>query len=169
VSAFASWVIVESLRGEIGFPSSVFALDAVFAFVLVGGARLAFRSLVEWRSGRPGEGEVSRVLVVGAGRVGRSFAREIRETRGRRIVGFLDDNPSLRGRRIAGQRVLGSLAEVERALELSAATEVVVTIPDVPRERLELLGGGCAKAGVPCTVMRRQMETVLESAGATAE
>jgi len=169
VSAFVAWFIVESMQGAIGFPASVFALDAVFAFVLVGGSRLAFRGLVEWRGGRTPDGDVTRMLVVGAGRVGRSFAREVHETPGRRIVGFLDDNPSLRGRRIAGQRVLGSLAEVERAVELSGATEVVVTIADAPQERLELLGAGCTSAGVTCTVMRRRMETVLESAGATAE
>jgi FlaA1/EpsC-like NDP-sugar epimerase len=109
------------------------------------------------------------MLVVGAGRLGRSFAREVRETPGQRIVGFLDDNPSLRGRRIAGQRVLGSLGDVERAITLTGATEVMVTIADAPKERLELLGTGCAKAGVTCTVMRRRVETVLESAGATAE
>jgi UDP-GlcNAc:undecaprenyl-phosphate GlcNAc-1-phosphate transferase len=169
VSAVLSWLIVSSLRGEIGFPPSVFALDAVFAFVLVGGSRLAFRGLVEWRGGRSRGGDLSRVLVVGAGRLGRSFAREARETPGQRIVGFLDDNPSLRGRRIAGQRVLGSLAEVERAISVSGATDVVVTIADAPQERIELVGAGCTRAGVTCTVMRREMETVLESAGAAAE
>jgi len=169
VSAVLSWLIVVSIRGAIGFPASVFALDAVFAFVLVGGSRLAFRGLVEWRGGRSVEGDVSRVLVVGAGTLGRSFAREVRETPGQRIVGFVDDNPTLRGRRIAGQRVLGPLAEVERAVAESGATEVVVTIEDVSAERLELVGAGCTRAGVPCTVMRRRMEPVLESAGATAE
>jgi UDP-GlcNAc:undecaprenyl-phosphate GlcNAc-1-phosphate transferase len=169
VSAVLSWLIVASIRGPVGFPTSVFALDATFAFVLVGGSRLAFRGLVEWHGGRLNEGDGSRMLVVGAGRLGRSFAREVRETPGQRIVGFLDDNPSLRGRRIAGQRVLGSLGDVERAITLTGATEVMVTIADAPKERLELLGTGCAKAGVTCTVMRRRVETVLESAGATAE
>ena len=164
VSAVLSWLIVASIRGAIGFPASVFALDAVFAFVLVGGSRLAFRGFVEWRGGRSVEGDLSRVLVVGAGTLGRSFAREVRETPGQRIVGFVDDNPTLRGRRIAGQRVLGPLAEVERAVAESGATEVVVTIEDVSAERLELVGAGCTRAGVPCTVMRRRMEPVLESA-----
>ena len=61
-----------------------------------------------------------------------------------RIVGFLDDNPALRGRRIAGQRVLGPLAEAERVIAQSAATEVVVTIADAPHERLAQLGAACA-------------------------
>jgi len=159
LSAFLSWVIVSSLRGgRIGFPWSVFALDAIFATVLVGGARLAFRALVEWRDAGGREQVSSRILVVGAGPLGRSFAREARETAGVRIVGFLDDNPALRGRRIAGQRVLGPLREIERAVRQTNATEVVVTIADAPRDRLVQLSSDCAGAGVTCTLMSRRME-----------
>ena len=46
------------------------------------------------RAGRHhGRDGARRVLIVGAGRSGRSLARELRETPGMRVVGFLDDNP----------------------------------------------------------------------------
>jgi FlaA1/EpsC-like NDP-sugar epimerase len=158
VSGFLAWFIAVALRGSIAFPSSVFALDAVFAIVLVSGARLGFRSLVEWQDGRRVQTTPSRVLIVGAGRLGRSFAQEVRETPGRGVVGFLDDNPALRGRRIAGQRVLGALSEANRVLQQSAATEVVVTIADAPQDRLGDLNKACTNAGVSCTIMHRRME-----------
>ena len=160
VSAVASWAIVVSIRGSSGFPSSVFVLDAIFATVLVGGARLAFRVLVEWRDGGRAQTEGSRVLIVGAGRVGRSFAREARETPGTRIVGFLDDNLLLRGRRIAGQRVLGSLSEADRAIVQSAATDLVITITSLPPDRLAQLSMACESADVTCSLMHRSMEVV---------
>ena len=49
-----------------------------------------------------------RVLIVGAGRTGRSLLRELRETPGERVVGFVDDDPALRGRRLSGIRVTGN-------------------------------------------------------------
>jgi UDP-GlcNAc:undecaprenyl-phosphate GlcNAc-1-phosphate transferase len=157
-SAVVAWFVASKVRDPLAFPSSVFALDAVFATMLVGGARLAFRALVEWQDDGRRQPVTDRVLVVGAGRTGRSFAHEVRETPGKRAVGYLDDNPALRGRRIAGQRVLGPLVEIERALTQSAATEVVVTIPNAARNRLEMIGAVCAEAGVTCTVMHRTME-----------
>ena len=38
-------------------------------------------------------------VIVGAGRTGRSLMRELRETAGERVLGFVDDNPRLRRRR----------------------------------------------------------------------
>ena len=102
---------------------------------------------------RQGPAEVSRVIIVGAGVLGRSFAREARETPGMRIVGFLDDNISLRGRRIAGQRVLGSLSEADRAIAQSSATDVVVTIASLPPDRLAQLSAACEIAEVTCSLM----------------
>jgi UDP-GlcNAc:undecaprenyl-phosphate GlcNAc-1-phosphate transferase len=169
VSACLSWAIVDSIRGSNVLPLSVFLLDAIFATVLVGGARLGFRAVIEWRDGGRSEPTTSRVLIVGAGRLGRSYAREARETPGLRIVGYLDDNPALRGRRIAGQRVLGPLTEIERVLLQTDASEVIVTIADAPHERLAPLGAACADAGVTCTLMSRRLEPLARTTEVAAE
>ena len=102
-------------------------------------------------------------------RLGRSYAREARETPGLRIIGFLDDNPALRGRRIAGQRVLGPLNEIERVLSQTDASEVIVTIADAPPERLAPLGAACADAGVTCTLMSRRLEPLARTTEVAAE
>ena len=169
VSAVLSWAIVSVLRGSSGFPPSVFLLDAIFATLLVGGSRLAFRLWVERSDGAMAGVEASRVLIVGAGRFGRSFAREARETPAMRVVGFVDDNPSLRGRRIAGSRVLGRLDEIERAIEQSEPTEVVVTIAGAPADRLAIVTAVCSKTRVPCSLMHRHLEAVLLPTEVTAE
>ena len=106
LSALVSWGITSVLRGSQSLPVSVFVLDAIFCTVLVGGSRLAFRLWVE-RADHAAVGDGGRVLIVGAGRSGRSYAREVRETPGQRVVGFLDDNPAIQSRRISGFRVRG--------------------------------------------------------------
>ena len=73
-----------------------------------------------------------------------------------RVVGFLDDNPRLLRRRVQGVPVLGPLDETGTAIETSRADEVVVTIPEAPADRLDLVIQACAKAGVPQRVFRER-------------
>jgi FlaA1/EpsC-like NDP-sugar epimerase len=109
------------------------------------------------------------VLVVGAGRGGRSLARELRESPGARVVGFLDDNPRVRRRRVASVTVLGFLDEAEQVLETLSVHEVLVTIPDAPAERVHVVVAACAAAGVECRFVRRELAPAPSPAEVTAE
>src|SRR3954453_22279161 len=75
------------------FPRAVFVLDALFCIVLVGASRFAERSLFRVLLVLRGRTERHRALVVGAGRAGRSLLRELNETPGEQVVGFVDDDP----------------------------------------------------------------------------
>jgi UDP-GlcNAc:undecaprenyl-phosphate GlcNAc-1-phosphate transferase len=149
--------IVAALRPLDTFPLEIFLVDAVLCALLVAGSRLALRLLPE--PGTRGEREPRRrVLIVGAGRSGRALARELAETPDRRVVGFLDDNPMVRRRRVVGVKVLGGLAEAESHLRVTRPDEVLVTIPAIDPERLETLVGACESHGVACRVVRREIE-----------
>ena len=99
-----------------------------------------------------------RTLIVGAGRTGRSLMRELRETAGERVVGFVDDNPHLRRRSVQGVKVLGTTAELERVLARSHPDIVLVTIPDAQRETLDAIVDACTTAGVACRFVRRELD-----------
>ncbi len=99
-----------------------------------------------------------RSLVVGAGRTGRSLMRELRETAGERVVGFVDDNPRLRRRRVHGVPVLGATTELPRIIERTKPNIVLVTIPNAARERLDAIVDACADAGVTCHFVRREID-----------
>jgi UDP-GlcNAc:undecaprenyl-phosphate/decaprenyl-phosphate GlcNAc-1-phosphate transferase len=164
-SSIAAYVILVALRPIGTFPAvEIFVIDAILCTLLVGASRLALRLLPETVVGR---GERKRVLVVGAGRAGRSLARELREDRGVRVIGFLDDNPRVRRRRILGVSVVGSLDEADRAIANTRADEVLVSIPGARRERLDLVTGAAESAGVPCRLVRRHVE--LSAATETVE
>ena len=135
------------------FPHEVFLVDGLLCLVLVGASRLTLR-LLPRRAARSGEQQ--RVLLVGAGRTGRSMARELQETAGTRVVGFVDDNPNVRRRRIQCVTVAGGLTEIARWIEATRADEVVVTIPAADPARLETVVAACASAGIPCRVVRRE-------------
>ena len=155
-SAIVAYLILVALRPIGSFPAvEIFVIDAILCTLLVGASRLALRLLPETVGRR---GERKRVLVVGAGRAGRSLARELREGRDARVVGFLDDNPRVRRRRILGVSVLGSLDEADRAIASTGADEVLVSIPGAPQERLELVTSAADAAGLPCRLVRRHVE-----------
>jgi UDP-GlcNAc:undecaprenyl-phosphate GlcNAc-1-phosphate transferase len=135
------------------FPHEIFFIDPFLCLCLVGASRLALRILPRIAARTP---DRNRVLLVGAGRAGRSLARELNETPGERVVGFLDDNARLRRRRVLGVTVLGGLEDAERTIVSARPDEVLVTIPDAPTERLQLVIAGCSATGVECRFVRRE-------------
>jgi len=137
------------------FSRSFFLIDAVFAATLIAASRFGQRALVA----RPMRmGAQRRSLIVGAGRTGRSLMRELRETPGERVVGFVDDNPRLRRRRLHGIPVVGGTHELPALLARHEADILFVTIPDAPRERLDAVVAACADADVVCRFVRREID-----------
>jgi UDP-GlcNAc:undecaprenyl-phosphate GlcNAc-1-phosphate transferase len=141
-----------------GFPRSIFVIDAVICTVLIGASRFWERAAARALSAVVGRRTRHRTLIVGAGRAGRSLLRELRETPGEHVVGFIDDDARLRGKRLQGVPVLGGAHELERILSSTDPETVLVTIPDAPRERLDLVVEGCARAQVPCRFVRRETD-----------
>jgi len=155
-SSVAAGLILVALRPIGSFPAvEIFFLDAVLCTLLVGASRLALRLLPEARGRRLSR---RRVLIAGAGRAGRTLVRELRESHEAQAVGFLDDNPRVRRRRILGISVVGSLDEADRAIASTRAEEVLVTIPDAPSDRLDAVVRAAEDAGVPCQIVRRNVE-----------
>ncbi|MFO7571263.1 MAG: hypothetical protein R6W48_01500, partial [Gaiellaceae bacterium] len=155
VGAVLTYLVVIALQPIGSFPLfEVLVVEAVLCTLLVGASRLALRLLPEMRDRRG----LERTLVVGAGRAGRGLVRELRESREGIAIGFLDDNPRIRRRRILGVSVVGSLDEAERAIASTRADEVLITIPDAPAERLELVVHAAEAAGVSCRIVRRTTE-----------
>ena len=140
------------------FPASIYIVDAVFCIALLGASRFGERALFH-ALGRLRDRDVRRrTLIVGAGRSGRSLLRELRETPGTHVVGFVDDDPRLRRRRMQGVPVFGGLADIERVLAETRPDVVLVTIPKAPRERLDAVVSGCEGADVPCRFVRRELD-----------
>jgi UDP-GlcNAc:undecaprenyl-phosphate/decaprenyl-phosphate GlcNAc-1-phosphate transferase len=158
VSEVVAYLILDATQVWGAFPRSIFIIDALVCTVLVGASRFWERAFVRAVSSLTGRGDRRRTLIVGAGRGGRSLLRELRETRGEQVVGFIDDDQRLARRRLQGVPVLGGLLEIESILAKVRPDTVLVTIPDAPRERLSLVIDACALAEVPCRFVRRETD-----------
>jgi len=98
--------------------------------------------------------DVSRVLVYGAGLRYRSFRRELVRTTAandRMIVGLLDDDITIRGKRIGGMRVLGTIHEAGRIINEVNADAVVIAC-DISDEWLGIVRQILAPTGVKITL-----------------
>jgi len=116
-------------------------------------ARLLFRLLdyVHQRAGNGGPGaHVRRAVIVGAGRGGELALREMLANPGLGFlpVGFLDDNPQIRGVEVHGLPVLGATAELDRTLAARQLQDVVVSTRKLDRARLDGIAAACRRHGV---------------------
>ncbi|MGH2940172.1 MAG: polysaccharide biosynthesis protein [Solirubrobacterales bacterium] len=115
-------------------PRSVEVIDFMLTLILIAGARLLVRLIVE----RPSKGDrvpKHEVLVVGAGKGGQMVVRELRlnPALGGTAIGFVDDDPRKRGMRMnGGVKVLGSTDEIAPILDETDPDEVIIAIPSAP-------------------------------------
>ncbi len=141
-------------------PRSVIILDLILACGLLGGARLARRSLAE-RPGRRVRGRNERqLLVVGAGSGGQMVVRELKlnPNLGARAIGFVDDDPRKRGMRTEGLKVLGTTDEIGEILDRFTPDEVVIAIPSAPGVLRGKVVAECRERDIPV----RTLPTVFE-------
>jgi exopolysaccharide biosynthesis polyprenyl glycosylphosphotransferase len=107
----------------------LFIEAGVIAIILLGGSRLAHKQIL--RAFRARGIGVDRVIIAGAGEIGRTVMRTIvaRPQLGYQIVGFVDDDPE-KGRSNLGRlKALGPISNLPELIEQEAVDEVIITLP----------------------------------------
>jgi FlaA1/EpsC-like NDP-sugar epimerase len=114
-------------------PRSVAVMDFLLTLMLITGARLAVRLIVE-RPSHSSRLPKREALVIGAGSGGQMVVRELQLNPdiGVSAIGFVDDDPRKRGMRMLGLKVLGSTKQIEAILDETRPDEVVIAIPSAP-------------------------------------
>jgi UDP-GlcNAc:undecaprenyl-phosphate GlcNAc-1-phosphate transferase len=169
VSEAATFLFIWATVPWNGFPRGIFAVDIFLCSFLIGVSRFWERGIAHLLRTLV-RGDQERTMIVGAGRSGRSLLRELRETRGSRVIAFLDDDPELRRRRIQGVPIVAGVADIGWALGRFTPDRVLVTIPDAPRDRLDGIIEACRRADVQCRFVRREIDLdPLTALQATAE
>ena len=105
------------------------ALFALADVLFVGSARMTIRSVL--RRIRLSGYNLQRILVIGAGALGREITQKLVAHRdlGFEVVGFLDDDPGKAGASICGLPVLGTLKQAETTIDRYGVDQVFVALP----------------------------------------
>ena len=77
-----------------------------------------------------------RVLIYGAGNSGAFVAKEMTENSDYEyyVVGFIDDNPDLRGAYISGHIVFGGKSMIEKVIHQHVVDEIIVAMPNQSKQ-----------------------------------
>ncbi|MEO8462852.1 MAG: polysaccharide biosynthesis protein [Chloroflexota bacterium] len=120
--------------GTAVIPISFWTLEGLLSLSFIAAPRLAIRAtglIVPARPMSPNAPRRLRALLFGAGEAGAMIARSAdRELHaGVKPVGFLDDDRSRKGQRIAGLPVYGGMDALADAVTLTAAEILLITMP----------------------------------------
>jgi len=110
-------------------PRLLFIYFFIFDLAALVGFRLLMRLVLLLAEGKTGT--TTKVLIVGAGRVGEEVAHTIGELEwpGLRAIGYLDDDPDKKSTKLEGLPVLGTLTEASQIVQDEEVDEVILALP----------------------------------------
>ena len=131
-------------------PRSIFIIDWMLLVFLVAGARFSLRFYNELKKKFISSGDRKRVLIYGAGVCGIRLLRELNEEKSHnfKVLGFIDDDRSLVGRKVQEVRVLGTGKEIEAIVKKHHIESIIIAIPDLSGSELKELLNNCRKAEI---------------------
>jgi len=150
----SSMIIISFLlyKYRIGFPRSVYIIDAVLTLFFVGGIRIAIRlllsnnvsSFVTFRRMIP---SAKKLMIIGAGGAGEKVLREIDDNSRLKYnpIGFLDDKKDKQGKAIHGVPVLGTIDQLADFAE--DFDEVLIAIPSASSAQMRRIVEACENTG----------------------
>jgi exopolysaccharide biosynthesis polyprenyl glycosylphosphotransferase len=127
--SIATVIVIVFLTGPSYYSRLIFGYTGIASLVLLGVARGIERAVIRERH-RRGKG-IERVLIVGAGEMGRTIIRAVmaRPELGYQIVGFVDDDPDKAETSIGPYPSRGTTDDLMDAIRDVSADQVIVTLP----------------------------------------
>ena len=141
-------IIAFLMTRMVHIPRASFPLFAGLLLVLLSGPRLAYR----WFKDRRPDGTVSRdALILGAGRAGEMLARALLRdpSHGYHPIGFIDDDPTKKGREVRGLRVLGHCEQISRIATHTGAGVIIIATPSASTAQMRRIVELCEHSNMP--------------------
>lgn len=140
-------------------PRSVLPIYSVLLLIFLGGPRLIYRWLKDYKFT---DSLKKRALVIGAGDAGEQLVRELfRLHQGDYLpVGFIDDNPRKHGREIHGLRVLGGTSEVTEIVSKHDIDLMILAIPSATPAQMRSVVEACEVTDLPFITLPKTADLI---------
>ncbi|WP_100278057.1 polysaccharide biosynthesis protein [Mariprofundus aestuarium] len=152
LGAVISFIVMFLLLRLEGLPRSVLAL---YPAILISGLilpRLFYRWIKD-RNLNIRSFERKRALLVGAGQAGELLVRDLLKSGPYEPVGFLDDSALRQGQEIHGVRVLGTLDDLGKIIELRSVEVVLLALPSASHQLIQRVVKQCQEHHVVCRTL----------------
>lgn len=142
------YMAIFTVIGIEGVPRTIGIIQPMILITLVAASRMSARL---WLGGLYREhlkkNKLKRALIYGAGAAGRELAAALMHSVDVRVVGFLDDDKSLHGRKINGLTVCdpSTINQLTKKMNIS---EVMLAMPSVGRQRRNKILAGLRMANI---------------------
>lgn len=148
------------------FPRSIIVIEAIINIFFISGIRLFFRYGYEGAGREPFHKAHKRALIVGAGYGGMLALNEMRRDQKSGIVpvGFVDDDPHLKGTRRQGVIVFGNTNKIPDLVSQHAIDEVVVAIPSATHKDIVRISDICKSVSIAVRVLPSVGEIIRDGA-----
>jgi FlaA1/EpsC-like NDP-sugar epimerase len=134
------------------YPRSVYVIDCILTIVVIGGARFLVRSYTE----NVVQGTAQKnTLIVGAGTLGSELARQLRQIPDldHHVVGFVDEDRSKIGAKIAGAKVLGTLEQISELIVEHEINSIIIALPSASGQTVNKIVQQCRSAKVELKIL----------------
>jgi len=152
-------IVLSSLCGAILFmlisdtmaifiPRSVHVLTFFIVVAGICSSRLVLRYfMILSEREKINDGSKKPVLIIGAGDAGNLIARDIVQfhNRGRKIIGFIDDDINKQGNLCMGIPVIGGSDKLDATVQKYGVKEIIIAIPSLPQEKIRKIANLCSQ------------------------
>jgi len=126
-------LVIKQFLFKINFPRSVLFIATIMEIAFMLGMRIIYRYL---RMQTRQKNRNTNAFIIGAGDAGNLLYREIKNNPQYdcKVIGFIDDNPTLKGRMVNGVEILGGIDDFEDLAEKYQVKKVYLAIPSASKD-----------------------------------
>lgn len=143
-----------------GIPRTVLLFYPVYLVFLLGVPRIAYRMWKEHSLNLHNVIGRKHVLIVGAGRSGEMLVRDLLREGEYLLIGFLDDNRRLKGAKVRGVPVLGTINDLPGVVDDGQVDIIMIAIPSASSKQMRRIVELCGQASVPFRTLPRIQDLV---------
>ncbi len=145
-------VILFLLHDLVQIPKSIWFIYPLWLILMLGLGRLVIRTV---RDRQIESEEITRILMIGAGKGADLFLRELSHWREKKyaVIACLDDDASLKGKEIRGVPILGKIKNLPKIILKEKIDLVVIAIPSIQTQALRIIVELCEQSNVSVKIV----------------
>lgn len=168
VAANLIWFLIVSYYPVKPYIRSVPIIGMLMQLLLMLGIRFAYRV---YRNRWLLKQKHHTAVIIGAGSAGALLYRDIltNDQIDANVIGYIDDNPGLTGKRINGVPVLGRVQDISEILKNHHIDVVYIAIPSASKKRIAEIVDTCSAAGLRTQIMDYRVKENLQEVSSLRE